>query len=454
MQVSKHKNSPEDHILWVDSKSNSNIQKTHSENNKITGTAVKNLINNNDSTTKINEKKIKLTKNEYLDTLDNVLNNNVSDDKKLDKSELKVVCSRLNRFAHECRISKEEMYTRISEGKRLAELIESGIPQGQFDTENLVNFEWFLRAQHAKSNDLYGKGAMKIPDPDNKILSFMLNAQGNFHNKTVPPYERLSSHWPEKQNEIKNQKPRKLSNGEYLCFKKSQVKELVKKGIPESKIHCYTKAAIGIDATKQGAAGAESNTFLLMAFEEETMDNKKVPVLALKSESNSAVSVSNFGYGNITDRTIDLFNHGLAFLEKKGPKAFRSDAEAGVFPDRKEDKLPKDLLAKLKIIPLNNYPECQSTFETLNKTLGGGSDYGIPELKAHLENLQQAEIKNPRLTKSQKIYLDKALNQVNDIISKNLERQSHYEYVLPIRSNEVILPTLGEILAGEVKFQK
>jgi hypothetical protein len=311
---------------------------------------------------------------------------------------------RLDAYAVACGIHPNQMYANIQNGKLVAQEIALGNLNGPFKTEDLRDFDWFMRAHQAKDDgNLYLKGIMVFPDPDGHFAAFIENVRGTYHGQDVAPYERLSSHYPEKA------RTRTMSKG---------IDASPRRGAPPMEL-----------------AGEGNHTFLAIAFEENG-----TKVVALKNEGYSAAPITNTIHGSAIDRLVDNILHGLAWIQKKGPLSrFQTTSEStdSSYADRKEDQLPKDVAEALKKIDVDrlrdNAPEGNKTavkeaYQNLKNSNQLGCDYGMQELHAYLSTLSSTD------------------EDVKDVITK-IEGYSKPESPIKPRGNEVIMPSIQELLS-------
>src|SRR5688500_1793721 len=69
-------------------------------------------------------------------------------------SEIKEIYSRMEGFAKECNISTNEMIVRVLKGHKIAEKIVQGDSEHSHSTNDVINLDWFMRAQMAKMDKL------------------------------------------------------------------------------------------------------------------------------------------------------------------------------------------------------------------------------------------------------------------------------------------------------------
>lgn len=363
----------------------------------------------------------------------------------LSPEQLKVVGDRLDSFAFACDISTDKMYSMIKAGKEIAEEIESGANKKYYKTSDMVNFDWYLRSQMAKMNTLYIHGTVKFPDPDLKFLEFTLHTRSTFHGNRERIYSRISSHWPELRKKI--YEPRLLPNGEYIAFNKKDAKSY-KKLNPGCKIRIFKKPHFGIDASNRKAkslrlAGGNKKTFLIMNFNEKSLDNQEVPMIAIKNEGHSAAPITSFSHLKSTTR------HGMQWAIKKGPirRFIRKQSPSHPeFVDRKEDTLNKVILDNLDLIHLKN-KNTPITYQALKSTDKLGSDYSLETLKDHLEALAKYVVDEKEADAIQTILIE-----INNIYKNQEELSEGWKHKFRPRSEECLLPTIQEMLDGKVPF--
>ena len=362
----------------------------------------------------------------------------------LSSEQQKIVADRLEKYARACHITSEKMYLKIQAGKKVAEKIDSGERDKINSTDDLVNFDWFLHAQMAKMNGLYLHGTVKFPDPEFKFLEFALHTKGTFHGKSERIYSRLTSHWPELRKKI--YEPKTLPNGEFIAFNKKEAKSY-KKLHPHSKVRIYESPNFGIDASNckkksLNLAGKNKKTFLIMNFEENTLDNQKVSLIAIKNEGHSASKEISYHHFK------ESICHTIEWIRKKGPIKFlrKQPTPHPNFIERKEDVLSKVISDNLKHIHLKQ-KGAENTYKELQLTSQKGSEYSLMSLKTHLEALIPYKKDKKELKAIHTI-----LDEIDSIYKSYEEISKDWEYRFHPRSNECILPTIGEMLDDKVPF--
>lgn len=114
--------------------------------------------------------------------------------------------AKLDTFLGDCQIDPshkpviEELMHRGSQ--ILKQIHEAPIGSGMKPAEknDLLAIDWFFRAVTILKGQEFGKGSMKIPDPDGKLADFLLTCKGVGKNgKSTDPYGRWCSHWEEMQ---------------------------------------------------------------------------------------------------------------------------------------------------------------------------------------------------------------------------------------------------------------
>jgi hypothetical protein len=360
--------------------------------------------------------------------------------------EIKIIYRRMVRFAGDSGIGADLMVANVMQGRLVAKEIASGDFTREFSAHDLAALDWFLRSQHAKMDQLYLKGTMKFPDPDHHFAQFLLQVRGQYQGKgagKAGPYPRLSSHLPEESREIKFNLI-SCKNGEYICFSKRVKFNLMLRGKVESnKIHYFNRGSLGIDVSGKNVypPGKGSETYLFHLFnEKDQRSHLKIPVVELKSESSSVAPIDRKKtWGSPTSLLKDKVEHGSKLYKKMGSSSQKS---------LKEDKLPPSvcsLLDKVKVLKGEKGSILRKSYEALKKTTAMGNDAALTQLKRHLE-LQL--IASPY----EKEKIEAVLKEIEAVFQQSITGQGDSKYLLLPRGQEVILPTLAEMLENKVKF--
>lgn len=402
---------------------------------------------------------------------------------------ISIIYRRMVEFAQESGMSEHVMVERVLKGFEIAKKIstsgeESYLIQSH-PTEDLINLDWFLRAQMAKMNKLYMKGTVKFPDPGNRFLTFIVHTKSTFHGSRQEPKGRWTSHWPEHQELTQGSTDLKLTDSTYVCFSETAMNVLIQKGVRKSNIKNFGKAGICIDASgpksnpRLGLPGKNNTTYLIQSFQEKNSQGEEVQVIGMKTEGFSAVAITEKGYGDLADRVNDNVLHMAQWFKKKGPGKVLSlstpESPDSPYRDLKEDKLRKDIkkiVNKIQLLPKETVEgeKCQkilenlkASYKELEKTTGGGSDYGIKELKNYLKILDNFRLNQVFLTEDEPtlLLIEGQLKLIGEAIVEIDALESYYtnyrirtvwEHTLLPRSEEVILPTLQDMVNNKVPF--
>lgn len=394
------------------------------------------------------------------------------------KVEIKEIYTRMKDYAEACGIDANQMMANVVAGYEIAVKITNHKLEAAHPTKDIINLDWYLRCQMAKMNCLYMKGTVKFPDPDNKFLTFIVHSESTYHGTHhLDMVGRLSSHFPEKIDKI-NQNPLKLTDGTWLCFNDEQKAKLKKDGVNKSMIINIDNPAIGIDASGpsyrpgMGLAGEKNATFLIMSFP-ETNDDGEVQTIAMKAEGYSAVSPMELHHGEFAERVKDSALHTKQYLKTKGPLQKKVRTKK-IYKDRKEDKLKENIKTPLKEITIlqgkkdgsKGEKAIYASYKELMHDTDLGNDYSLPHLKHHLELMlpiladKSAELTNenefghPELDnlKKQRSIIQNILKEIVRLDNEALFLSKDWKYHLHPRSQEVILPTLEEMIQDKVPF--
>lgn len=310
--------------------------------------------------------------------------------------EVRSTYRRMVRFARDSGVGTDAMVDYVKRGRQVANEIVTANYADEYSADDLAAFDWFLRAQHAKMDKLYSKGTTKFTDPDHHFAPFLRHVRGQNHGQDAHkkgPYPRPSSHLPEEKQQ-----------------------------------------GLGIDASGKNIhpPGKKSGTYLFHLYKEK--DRKRgidVPVVVMKAETSSVAPIDRKKtYGSPSVLLKDKTKHGLKLYKKIGSIDQNS---------RKEDKLPPSvckLLANVEIKKGERGSRLRNSYNALKKTTEMGNDASLVVLYNHL-----------------KLQGEKAvINEIEAIFQKSREMQEGSEYLLFPRGQEVILPSLKEMLENKVKF--
>ncbi|MBS0654562.1 MAG: hypothetical protein JSR46_02190 [Verrucomicrobia bacterium] len=130
----------------------------------------------------------------------------------------------------------------------------------------------------------------------------------------------------------------------------------------------------------------------------------------------------------------------------------------GAMRDLKEDKLNPAIIRQLVDINVLEGTEkglspqlakqLQTSFKTLEATTASGCHCGLQELKQHLQVMQAV----PGMADEQKTKVAALLHTIEASNAASLSRSETYNFPLLPRSEEVVLPSLEEMLADKTKF--
>lgn len=360
--------------------------------------------------------------------------------------EVRSIYRRMVRFAHASGVDPDLMVANVKQGRQIAQEIASGDLKSEYSANDLAAFDWFLRAQHAKMDQLYSKGTMKFPDPDHQFAQFLLQVRGQHDGKPAHkkgPYPRLSSHLPEENREIKNNII-KCKNGEFICFSgRIKYKLIQMHNVKKDKIHKFNHEGLGVDVSGKNVhpPGKGTETYLFQLFNEiDQRSQKKIPVVEVKSESSSVAPIDRKKtWGSPTSLLQDKAEHGLRLYKKVGFTSQKS---------HKEDKLPPsicELLDEVKILKGEKGSPLRKSYDALEKTTAKGNDAALFQLQTHLK-LQLKE------TSYERKEIEAVLKEIEVVFSKSREMQGDSDFILLPRGQEVILPSLDEMLQNKVKF--
>jgi len=375
----------------------------------------------------------------------------------INAEEVITIYHRMARFARASDVSVDVMVENLKLGKMVASEIASQdfhLNTKEYSAKELIAFDWFLRSQQAKMNQLYLKGTMKIPDPDHRIAQFILQVRGQNHGKEAlnrGPYPRLSSHIPEEYDSIRNNVI-VCPNGKIICFSKPNRDSLYsKRSIDVSQVNFFDGVALGIDASGNDLhpPGKDSETYLFQLFSEiDERSLNEIPVVIIKNESSSVAPIDKeHTWGKPTDLAKAKVGHGLKLYKKFVPSNL-----AKPFRSLKEDKLPPTIcsfLEGVEIIKGEKGTELRDSYDLLIESTKLRNDCSILLLKNHLAlQLKLIDL----LPNTQKRKMVDVLRAIEVVYEKSRDIQENSKYILLPRGQESILPPLPQMLANKVQF--
>lgn len=395
-------------------------------------------------------------KPEHFAVFSDVFGVKEADGKIVNIEEVTTIYLRLVKFARASGTTPDVMVKNLKRGKEVA--LEIGSPdfrssQKEYPASDLVALDWFFKSQQAKLKQLYLKGTTKLSDPEHLLPQFLLQVRGMNEGQEankLGPYSRPSSHRPEENNNVKNSIIY-CQNGSCICFSKENWESLLANRDYETKdIHFFDLTALGIDASGEGLSppGENSRTYLFhLVSEFDEVTQTKQSVFEYKTESHGLAPITlDNTWGKPTELALDKIAHGINIYKK-----FTVPDPNAPFSSLKEDKLPpkiSKLMNDLKILKGEQGSPLRKSYEELQLTARRKNDYGLPELRTHLMNQRSVA----ELTSTQKNQVEAVLLEIERVYQKSRELQEGSEHVLLPRGQEVILPTIQEMLENKVKF--